>query len=281
MSSTEPRVWFVTGVSSGFGSALADVVLRHGHRVIGTIRQADLVTEFEARAPGQAKAVVMDVTRPQEVKSGVEAALAAFGQIDVLVNNAGYALLGAVEELEEADIRRQMETNFFGALSVTRAVLPHLRERQSGHIVNISSVGGFIGGPGWGLYCASKYALEGLSDCLAMELAPLGIHVTIVEPGAFRTSLGSTGTARIQNQISDYEQTVGKTREWREGSAGKEEGDPIKAAEAILKAVESPEPPLRLALGGDALQLMRAKIAQVTQDLDRWENVTRDTAYPK
>jgi len=273
------KVLFITGVSSGFGSALADTALQNGYRVVGTVRQESQMADFEARAPGQAKAVRMDVTRAEEVRAGVEAALAAFGQIDVLVNNAGYALLGAVEEVEDADIRRQFEANFFGALEVIRAVLPHLRERRQGHIVNISSVGGFVGGPGWGLYCASKYALEGLSDCLAMEVSPLGIHVTIVEPGAFRTRLGSSGTTKIEQTIPDYEPTVGRTREWREGSAGKEPGDPIRAAEAILKAIESPDPPLRLALGADALQLMRAKITQVNQDLATWETVTVGTAY--
>lgn len=272
-------VWLITGVSSGFGSALADTLLKRGHRVIGTVRQEAQRATFEARAPGQAKAVRMDVTRPSEVRSGVEEALAAFGQIDVLVNNAGYALLGAVEELEDADIRNQFETNFFGALEVIRAVLPSMRQRRRGHIVNISSVGGFIGGPGWGIYCATKYALEGLSDCLALELAPLGIRVTIVEPGAFRTKLGSTGTTAIAQSIEDYESTVGKTRTWREGSSGKEEGDPVKAAEAILKAVESPSPPLRLVLGADALQLIRNKLTQVSQEVDDWETVTLATAY--
>ncbi len=273
------RVLFITGASSGFGSALADAALQRGYRVTGTVRQERQVAEFEARAPGQAKAVCMDVTRPDEVRAGVQAAFMAFGQIDVLVNNAGYALLGAVEEVGDTDIRRQFETNFFGALDVTRAVLPSMRERRSGHIVNISSVGGFVGGPGWGFYCATKFALEGLSDCLAMEVAPLGIHVTIVEPGAFRTGLGSGGTTKIEPTIPDYEQTVGKTREWRESSAGREAGDPVKAAAAILQAVESPAPPLRLVLGADALQWVRAKIAQMNQELDRWESVTLDTAY--
>jgi NAD(P)-dependent dehydrogenase (short-subunit alcohol dehydrogenase family) len=279
ISSPTSRVWFITGVSSGFGSALAEAALQRGDHVVGTLRQETQTAEFESRAPGRAKAVLMDVTRPEEIKTGVAAALAAFGHIDVLVNNAGYALLGAVEELEEADIRRQFETNFFGALNVTRLVLPHLRERRSGHIVNISSVGGFVGGPGWGLYCATKYALEGLSDCLAMETAPLGIHVTLVEPGAFRTGLGSSGTTKTEKRLLDYEPTVGKTRQWRAGSAGQEPGDPMKAAEAIIRAVESPQPPLRLVLGADALQLMREKIAQMSQELDQWEAVTVATAY--
>ncbi len=272
-------VWFITGVSSGFGSALADAALSRGYRVVGTVRQDAQIQQFESRAQERARAVRIDVAKPEEVSAGVKAALSAFGQVDVLVNNAGYALLGAVEELTDADIRRQMETNFFGATEIIRAVLPHMRQRRKGHIVNITSVGGFVGGPGWGLYCASKFAMEGLSDCLAMEVAPLGIGVTIVEPGAFRTNLGVSGTTTLEDTISDYVPTVGKTREWRAGSGGQEPGDPIKAAEAILQAVDSPSPPLRLVLGADALQAVRDKLAQMTQELERWEATTLATLF--
>ncbi len=279
VSASNIRVWFITGVSSGFGSALADAALAQGHQVVGTVRKDAQVQDFEGRAPGRARAVRLDVTKPEEINAGAEAALSAFGQIDVLVNNAGYALLGALEELTDEDIRRQMETNFFGAVGIIRAVLPHMRQRRQGHIVNITSVGGFVGGPGWGLYCASKFALEGLSDCLAMEVAPLGIGVTIVEPGAFRTSLGSSGTTTVQKTIDDYAATVGKTREWRAGSSGRESGDPVKAAQAILRAVDSPNPPLRLVLGADALQAVRGKLEQMTQEADEWEPTTLGTAF--
>lgn len=274
-----PRTWFITGVSSGFGRALADAALAQGDQVVGSVRQAAQIVEFEQRVPGRARAVQLDLTTPEAVHDGVAAALAAFGQIDVLVNNAGYALLSAVEEASDADIRQQMETNFFGAVAIMQAVLPHMRERRHGHIVNVSSVGGFVGGPGWGFYCASKFALEGLSDCLAMEVAPLGIKVTIVEPGAFRTNLGVTGTSTGGTTIDDYAATVGQTRAWRAGSSGQESGDPIKAAQAILQAVGAPEPPLRLVLGADALESVRGKLAAMTAELDAWESVTRATAY--
>jgi NAD(P)-dependent dehydrogenase (short-subunit alcohol dehydrogenase family) len=274
MSTDSSPIWFITGVSTGFGNALAHSLLKRGYRVIGTVRKQEQIAPFEAHSGGRAKAVLMDVTDASQVHEGIQTALAAFGKIDVLVNNAGYALLGAVEELSEEDIRRQIETNLFGTLAVTRAILPAMRERRSGHIVNITSVGGFVGGAGWGIYCASKFGVEGFSDCLSLELAPLGIHVMIVEPGAFRTSLGSSGTTKTEHSISDYEGSVGKTRAWRAGSAGKEDGDPMKAAQAIIDAVEAENPPSRLVLGKDAVEAIRQKMSLVTAELDKWEAVS-------
>jgi NAD(P)-dependent dehydrogenase (short-subunit alcohol dehydrogenase family) len=267
-------VWFITGVSTGFGHALAETALRRGFRVVGTVRKQEQRASFEAQGSGRAKAVLMDVTNAVQVRDGVQSALAAFGHVDVLVNNAGYALLGAVEELSDEDIRRQMDTNLFGTLAVTRAILPAMRERRSGHIVNMTSVGGFVGGAGWGIYCASKFGVEGLSECLSLELAPLGIRVLIVEPGAFRTSLGSSGTTKADHPLADYEASVGQTRAWREGSAGHEDGDPMKAAQAIIQAVEAEHPPSRLVLGKDAVEAVRQKLSLMTAELDTYEAVS-------
>ncbi|QMS86254.1 SDR family NAD(P)-dependent oxidoreductase (plasmid) [Nostoc edaphicum CCNP1411] len=276
-TTSQNRVWFITGISSGFGKALADTVLERGDYVFGTVRQERQIRDFEDSAPGRAFGVQVDVTKPKDVHAGVETAIASFGRIDVLVNNAGYALLGAVEEIEDQDIRRQFDTNFFGALDLTRTVLPHMRSRRSGHIINISSIGGLVGASGWGIYCGSKFALEGLSESLALEVAHLGIRVTIVEPGAFRTNLGGNGTTISQKVIEDYAESSGRTRQWRENSRGREPGDPVLAAKAIISAVESPEPPLRLVLGADALQFIRKKLTSLVQELDHWEDKTLST----
>lgn len=279
VDSTRDRVWFITGVSTGFGRAIAEVALSRGCRVVGSVRREEQVVSFEKLAPGRARAVSFDVARASAIAPAVGAATAAFGQIDVLVNNAGYALLGALEELSDDQIRQQMETNFFGAVSITRALLPHMRLRRTGHIVYITSVGGFVGGPGWSAYCASKFALEGLVDCLALEVGPLGLHVMTVEPGAFRTNLGSSGTTHVECLISDYDASVGKTREWRATSAGRESGDPMKAAEAIYNAVSSSHPPRRLVLGDDALQAVRSKLDYMKKELADWAAVSMGTSF--
>ncbi len=191
----------------------------------------------------------------------------------------GYALLGAVEKLSEEDIRRQMETNLFGTLAVTWALVPAMRERCAGHIVNITSDGGFVGGADWGIYCASKFGVEGFSDCLSLELAPLGIRVMIVEPGAFRTSLGSSGTTGSKNPISDYDASVGKTRAWREGSAGKEDDDPRKAAQAIIQAGEAQDSPAYPVLGKDAVAAVRENLSFMAAELDKWEAISLATDF--
>ncbi len=278
MTNNNSKVWLITGSSTGFGRSLSEAVLKQGDRVIATARKPEQLGDLANQYPDTAKAVRLDVTNLQEIQNAVNIALETFGQIDVLVNNAGYALLGAVEEVTDTDIEQQFATNFFGALNVTRAVLPKMRGRRSGHIVNITSIGGFVGGPGWGIYCATKFALEGLAECLALEVAHLVIHVTIVEPGAFRTNLGTSGTPTAK-EIPDYAESSGRTREWRTNTAGRELGDPQKAVQAIIQVVESDHPPLRLVLGEDAVNAAESKLNSFKAEIDAWKEVALSTAF--
>ena len=277
-----PRHWLITGVSSGFGRELAQLALARGDTVVGTLRQAAQAAEFEAMAPGRAHAVLLDVTEAAAIAPAVQQAVARAGHIDVLVNNAGYGFFGAVEETTDAEARQLMETNFFGALAVTQALLPHLRERRSGHILNLSSLAGVMGLPGAGLYCASKFALEGLSEALAVELAPFGIRVTIVEPGGFRTNFAA-GSLRVASRpLAVYTGTpAGQTRDHIAHYHGHEPGDPAKAAAALLAAVDAAEPPQRLPLGNDAVGAVRGKTAAVLQQLDRWAALSTGTDLDK
>ncbi len=272
------RVWFITGTSTGFGRMLAEEALEHGDRVVVTARDAEQVQEYEQNYAERARAVRLDVTDPEEVRAAVDAAVDAFGRIDVLVNNAGYGYMGAVEEVEDEEIRRQFEVNLFGLLDVTRAVLPQMREQRSGHIVNISSVGGFVGLPGFGIYNGTKFAVEGVSEALAAEVEPLGIHVTIVEPGPFRTDWAGRSLSSAP-EIEYYAQTAGGTREYIAEENGNQEGDPRLAARAIISAVEADEPPLRLPLGQGALDMIREKLDSVRQETDAWEKTTVETSF--
>lgn len=272
------KVWLITGSSTGFGRSLTEAVLKKSDRVIATARKPEHLEDLIQQYPDTAKAVHLDVTNAQDIHDAVNATIQTFGQIDVLVNNAGYALLGAVEEVTDTEIQQQFATNFFGALNVTRAVLPKMRDRRSGHIINITSIGGLAGGPGWGIYCATKFGLEGLSECMALEVAHLGIHVTIVEPGAFRTNLGTSGTP-MAKEIPDYAESSGRTREWRINNAGREPGDPKKAAEAIIQVVESDQPPLRLVLGEDAVNAVESKLNSLKAELDSWKEVSLNTGF--
>jgi NAD(P)-dependent dehydrogenase (short-subunit alcohol dehydrogenase family) len=261
------KVWFITGASSGFGRELAEQVLAGGGTVVATARKPEHLADLAAKYPANTLALPLDVTDSASIASATEAALAKFGQVDVLVNNAGYGLCGGIEEATEAEFMPVFETNVLGLIRVTRAFLPHFRKQRSGNIVNISSIGGLIGGPGWGYYNASKFAVNGFSEALAAELAPLGVHVTIVEPGPFRTEfLGRSGVVAA-NQIADYAETVGKTREYFEMQSGKQPGDPVKAVQAILSAVESPAPPRHLVLGKSAFDRMTARVELWKQDL--------------
>ena len=283
MSTTNtPRHWLITGASSGFGRELARAALARGDTVVGTLRQAAQVAEFEALAPGRAHAVLLDVTEAAAIAPAVKQAVVRAGHIDVLVNNAGYGFFGAAEETTDAEARQLMQTNFFGALAVTQALLPHLRDRRSGHILNLSSLAGVVGLPGAGLYCASKFALEGLSEALAVELAPFGIRVTIVEPGGFRTNFAA-GSLRVASQpLAAYGGTpAGKTRDNISHYHGHEPGDPVKAAAALLAAVDAVEPPRRLPLGPDAVGAVRAKAASVLEQLDRWAALSISTDFDK
>lgn len=278
-SSSNARVWLITGSSSGFGRAIADAVLSQGERVVLTARNTQQVEDIVARFPDRALAVRLDVTRPEEVRAAMEKAIATFGHIDVLVNNAGYGLIGAIEEVSDDQIRHQFETNVFGALDMMRAVLPYMRQQRSGHILNLSSVGGFVSFAGAGLYSSTKFALEALSEALAQEVASLGIKVTIVEPGAFRTDFNGRSLAVAETQIEDYEAVVGGLRQWLQDMDGKQPGDPVKAAEAMIQAVNSDNPPLRLALGADAIDGIKAKLESVKAELDTWQEVGVNTAY--
>jgi NAD(P)-dependent dehydrogenase (short-subunit alcohol dehydrogenase family) len=273
----EQRSWFITGISRGFGRALAIELLDRGHTVVGTTRDGH--SDLRAGA-GTLHTVELDVTAPGKAAVAVGQAVALAGRIDVVVNNAGYGLLGAVEETSEHATRHLFEVNFFGALHVTQAVLPIFREQGSGHFVNISSVAGRDPAAGAALYAASKCALAGLSEGLAGELAPLGIHVTIVEPGAFRTDfLEPTSIRTPPERIAAYQDTSGANLDRLGNLAGKQMGDPVKGVRAIIEAVEAPSPPLHLVLGSDSLERSRANVARLVEDMDRWEQASRETAF--
>lgn len=269
------RVWFITGASTGFGRVLAEAVLARGERVVATARNVESVKDLADRA----FVARLDVTEPESIRSAVDAALAEYGQIDVLVNNAGHGLIGALEELTDEQTREVLETNVFGVLAVTRAVLPHLRERRSGHIVQLSSVGGVVGNPGHAIYATSKFALEGMSEALAGEVAPLGIRVSIVEPGPFRTEFAGR-SMRFADPIADYRETpAGMLRERFSAQDGHQPNDPARVAAAILKMVETPDAPLRLPLGPEAVMRIRAKLERQLVELGEWEEYAVDTRY--
>ena len=278
MTTQQSRVWFITGCSTGFGRALTEAVLEQGEIVVATARQPDKLNDLVLKYGNRILAVPLDVTQSLDIQTAVSQAIATFGRIDVLVNNAGYGVFGAVEEVSDADVRQQFETNVYGALDVTRAVLPHLRRQRLGHILNISSSGGFIGFAGAGIYCASKFAMEGWSEALAKEVAALGIHVTIVEPGAFRTAFNGTLVSPNQT-IADYATTSGQMLQWLQQMNGQQPGDPHKAALAMIQAVNHSNPPLRLVLGADTLEAFHAKLEAISTDLADWKDISVNTAF--
>jgi NAD(P)-dependent dehydrogenase (short-subunit alcohol dehydrogenase family) len=272
------RVWLVTGSSSGFGLHIVRAALERGDRVVATARRAEALDGLVASAPDRVLAAPLDVTRADQIDPALAAALGRFGRIDVLVNNAGYGSVGAVEEIEMDELRALMDTMFFGAVALTKAVLPHMRERGSGAIVQMSSQGGQLTFPGYGAYCAAKYALEAMSEALAAEVAPLGIRVLIVEPGAFRTGLLGARMHRSR-EMPAYAETAGATRAAAAGMDGKQAGDPRKLAAAIIAALDAPDAPLHLALGADAVEAIRAAQDRRRADLEAWEEVSRGTAF--
>ena len=281
MSQDNPPVWFITGCSTGFGREMAEQLLADGAKVVATARKPEQLSDLAAKYPETALILPLDVTKDDVVQSAVEKTLATFGHVDVLVNNAGYGTAGAVEEVTEAEFMPMYETNVFGLIRVTKALLPQFRERRSGHIVNLSSIGGLVGLPGWGLYNSSKFAVEGLSEALFVELAPLGVKVLIVEPGPFRTDfLGRSGQEAAQ-RIADYDQTSGKTREYMKTNDGKQAGDPVRAVQAIIAAVASPNTPKHLLLGKLALTRFRQKLDEFTQEIAAWEPVTLGSDFPE
>lgn len=270
----QQRVWFVTGASTGFGRLLAKQALAQGDRVVATARRPEQIADLNQVAPERVLTLALDVTDDASVNTAVAAAIERFGRLDVLVNNAGYGLAGAIEEATEAEYMPVFETNVFGLIRVTRALLPQLRRQRSGHIVNLSSVGGLIGSAGWGYYNASKFAVNGFSEALAAELRPLGISVTIVEPGPFRTDFLGRSGKEAEARIADYDETAGKTREYFHAQAGKQPGDPAKASAAILAAVASPEPPAHLVLGRLAYERMTKRLDLWKQDLEANEQTS-------
>jgi NAD(P)-dependent dehydrogenase (short-subunit alcohol dehydrogenase family) len=278
---TPSPVWFITGCSTGLGRALAEAVLAHGHRAVVTARNPAQVQDIVARYPHTSIALQLDVASHAQIRLAVGAAEKAFGQIDVLVNNAGYGYLAAVEEGEDQKFRDMFETNFFGLAALIRRVLPGMRERGRGHIINISSVGGLIGNPSAGYYNASKFAVEGLSEALAKEVEPLGIHVTVVEPGPFRTDWAGRSLKQVSNPIAAYAPTSGARRAQISGYSGKQAGDPVRAAQAIIRVTESEAPPMNLILGKDGLKRVRDKLDKFSESLRQWETVTVGADFPE
>jgi NAD(P)-dependent dehydrogenase (short-subunit alcohol dehydrogenase family) len=275
------RVWMITGAARGIGARIAEAALAQGDAVVATSRDAASVHK-RFPAGDALLALPLDVTDEAQAAAAVQAALARFGRIDVLVNNAGYGLLGAVEEATAGEVRRLYETNVFGLLNVTRAVLPSMRERRSGHVVNISSLGGYRSGPGFGVYCSTKFAVEGLSEALHAELAPLGIHVTVVEPGYFRTDFLDGNSLSVSPLIlDDYAASAGQVRAAAVQINHKQPGDPLRLAQAVTMLVNSSEPPLRLPLGTDTLQTIADKHAFVNHELKEWRALSASTDFPK
>ena len=276
---TDTPVWFITGCSTGFGRELVRAARQRNFRVVATARKVESLDEF-APDDGVMRAT-LDVTRPDQIAKVIQDAQARFGRIDVLVNNAGYGYLSAVEEGEDAEIREMFEANVFGLINLTKAVLPGMRRRCKGHVVNVSSVGGLVGFPGSGYYNATKFAVEGLSEALAKEAAPLGIKVTIVEPGPFRTDWAGRSLRTPKAAIPDYTETAKARRETIQGYSGKQRGDPVRAVEAIIDAVEAPEPPLHLILGKMAYDTVTAKLNEFSAEMAAWKEVSLAADFPE
>ena len=273
------KIILITGVSSGFGRAFAEAALREGYTVIGTVRNEDARKEFETIEPKRAKSLILDVTNFAAIAPSISKIEHEIGPVDVLVNNAGYGHEGILEESSLEDLRRQFEVNVFGAVSMMKAILPTMRRRRSGRIINITSMGGYITMPGIAYYCGSKFALEGISETLAKEVKGFGIHVTAVAPGSFRTDWAGRSMVRSGRSIADYDSVFDPIRKAREEKSGHQAGDPIKAAEALLKLLATENPPVHLLLGSDALKLVREKIDSLASEITAWEDVTLSTDF--
>lgn len=273
------RTWFITGASRGFGTLIAERALCAGDAVIATARNPQDITDRLGEQPNLL-AVRLDVTREDEAHQAVAEGIKRFGCIDVLINNAGFGVLGAVEETSASETERLFATNVFGLLNVTRAVLPHMRAQRSGRVINISSIGGYQAYMGWGVYGATKFAVEGITEALHQELAPLGIQATVVEPGFFRTDfLDEQSLIKTKLELPDYDETVGKMRVFAEAANHAQPGDPLKFAEAMLALVNAPNPPLRLALGSDTVARIEAKNRLVAQELADWNELALSTDF--
>ena len=272
--------WFITGVSTGFGAALADLALAQGDKVAATFRKQEQADEFSKKAGTNGKGLVADVADEAAVKQAVADAIEALGYIDVVVNNAGYGSMGPIEEVSDAEVQRQFDINVFGPLRVLRAVLPHLRERKSGHILNITSIGGLRAFPGVGIYNGSKFALEGIGESLAAQVAPLGIHVTNVEPSGFRTDWAGRSATFTEPAIEDYRPTAGNNMADIQGYSGQQPGDPVRAAQAMFDLVRMENPPLHLPLGKAAVKGALDKFATITKEVEQYAHIGNGADFP-
>lgn len=275
------KVWLITGCSTGFGRELAKEVLAKGYKVAVASRKTSDVDDIVAAYPNSSIAIQLDVTNESEIKSSVAQTMAHFGQIDVLVNNAGIGYFGSIEESEDAEVRRMFEINVFGLAKMTQEVLPHMRKQRSGHILNIASIAGLRSFPGVGFYNATKYAVDGLSEALAKEVGPLGIKVTIIAPSGFRTDWAGRSANESPATIADYAETAYKNKDNIRGISGNQAGDPIRGVKAMIQVVESENPPMRLLLGVAALKGAREKLEELKNDFDTWASVTEGADFPK
>jgi NAD(P)-dependent dehydrogenase (short-subunit alcohol dehydrogenase family) len=275
------KAWFITGTSTGFGRLLTEEVLKAGRRVIATARKVEQIADIAAKYPDTARVFALDVTNAAQIEAVAKEAIAAFGRVDVLVNNAGYGIAGGIEEATEAEFLPVFETNVLGLIRVTRAFLPQFRKQRSGHIINLSSIAGLVGQAGWGYYNTSKFAVEGFSEALAAEMAPLGVKVTIVEPGPFRTDFLGRSAALIERVIPDYAESVGKTREYYDNMPGKQPGDPLKAVHAMMDVADSPDPPLHLLLGALAYNRFKGKLDRLHDEMAAYEKVSLGADFPE
>ena len=272
------NVWLITGSSRGIGRSLAEAVLEAGHKLVATARQPEQLADLVRKYGEQVRAVALDVADAAAARNAIQAAVAAFGRLDVVVNNAGYGNLASIEDVTDEDFRAQIETNFYGVVNVTKAALPVLREQGSGHIIQISSIGGRAGSPGLSAYQSAKWAVEGFSEVLSKEVAHLGIKVTIVEPGGFRTDWGGSSMT-ISKWREEYNPALSTLTEWRRNHQGKEHGNPAKAAEVILQIAAMEEPPLRLLLGSDAVYLAGLVAAQRAAEDAKWKQLSLSTDF--
>ena len=280
-ASQQGKVWFITGTSTGFGRLLAEQVLQAGGKVIATARKPEQIEDLVEKYPETARTFALDVTRPEQIEAVAKDAIAAFGRVDVLVNNAGYGIAGGVEEATEEEFMPVFETNVFGLIRVTRAFLPQFRKQRSGHILNMSSMAGIGGSAGWGYYNATKFAVEGFSEALAGEMAAIGVKVTILEPGPFRTDfLGRSGVL-AKRAIAEYEPALKPVREYFYSNNGKQRGDPAKAVQAMMDVAAADRPPLHLLLGHAAWNRMRGKLEQWQQEMKQHEQVTLGADFPE
>ncbi|WP_158809023.1 oxidoreductase [Beijerinckia sp. L45] len=279
MKTKDTKTFLITGVSSGLGKAFAEATLAAGHTVIGTVRHSEAAAAFAALSTERAHPLLLDITDFDAIPAAITNAQAAVAPIDVLVNNAGYGHEGVLEESSLEDIRRQFDANVFGAVAMIKAVLPGMRARRSGHIVNVTSMGGFITMPGITFYCGSKFALEGISEALGKEVKHIGIRVSALAPGQFRTDWAGRSMDRAPRSIPDYDAVMDPIRAARQAKSGNQPGDPAKAAQALLALVAADEAPVRLYLGDDALQVVEDKIASMKREIAAWEAVSRSTNF--